>query len=60
MATIEQQQAYYQLKGILSDAPPGQQQKVHEAAARIREIAAESEEAKVALSLVIAELMVQE
>lgn len=62
MATTAEQQAYYQLKGIISDTPPEVQEKVNEAAARIRAIAAESEEAQeaqVALSLVIAELMVK-
>lgn len=58
MATNEQQQAYYQLKGIIGDTPPEVQEKVKEAAQRIRAIANESEEAKVALSLVIAEIMV--
>lgn len=55
----ERQMAYYQLKGIIGEASPEVQAKVNDAAARIRAIATESEEAQVALSLVIAELMVK-
>lgn len=60
MATNEQQQAYYWLKGIIGDLPPEVQEKVKEAAQRIRAIADEGDEAVVALSLVIAEQMMKQ
>lgn len=47
----------YQLKGIISEAPADQQRQVYSIAARIRAIAAESAEARVAIALVSSEVM---
>lgn len=49
--------ALYLLKGIIGEASAEEQARVADAADRIRAIAAESDEAKVAVSLVLAEQM---
>lgn len=56
----EQEIAKYMLKGVIAEAPEEVRVKIEDAAARLRAIVAESDEAKVALALVVAETEVFE